>query len=284
MTTAAAATPPNGAAGAPAAGSTPSAGAPAGNWFDGIDDPELKSWVQTKNFPSVKEALGAYRKAEGFIGAPVDKLVRLPNDPSDEAAWGEVYGKMGRPAKPEDYKIPVPEGSDGQFAKDAAPVLHKLGLNQRQAEELGKWWNDYATNAEKASLEARSTENKKQEAALRGEWGDAFDQNQELARTAAKEYGLDEATIDKLEESLGFAGVMKLFHAIGSKQGEAKFVEGTGGGGGFKLGAAQAAERIKQLRADTDFQRKFNAGESAAVREWTDLHKVAYPGELTFGA
>jgi hypothetical protein len=112
---------------------------------------------------------------------------------------------------------------------------------------------------------------------LKSEWGGAFDQNVNVAKRAAQEFGVDAATIDKMESAMGFSGVMKFFNTIGSKLGEHAFVDGSGGegfNGAMTPNAAQS--RIRQLQNDGDFVKKYIAGNVDARAEMERLHKMAY--------
>lgn len=275
---------PSASTGQPGAGGSPSAAAPApgsgaGQWFDSFDDADLKGYTQNKAWESPAAAAKAYRDLEKYVGAPADKLMRLPADMGDAKALGDIYNKLGRPAKWEDYKLEVPDGDDGAFAKAFAPVMHEAGLSSRQAEALSKAWNAHHGSAQKAMLEARSAENAQQRDALTAEWGAANEQNLAIARKGAAEYGVDEATIDQLEDVLGYAGVMKLFHKIGSAQGEAAFVAGDQSGGfNGAMTPAGAQARIQSLQGDGDFMKRFLAGDTAAKSEWDRLHQMAYRG------
>lgn len=70
-------------------------------------------------------------------------LEKLPED-SDEKGWQELYEKLGRPEKVEDYGIKPPEGSDGTFLNTALSWMHESGLNKKQAETVINKFNEYA--------------------------------------------------------------------------------------------------------------------------------------------
>jgi hypothetical protein len=121
-----------------------------------------------------------------------------------------------------------------------------------------------------------------EEGALRSEWGHAHDQNVSVGKSAATALGIDEATIDKMESVMGYSGVMKFFHNIGSKIGEDSFVGGDKGGGsaGFKgaLSPHAAQERLTALRGDPEYVKKYLAGNVEAKQEMENLHRWAFQG------
>lgn len=270
-----------GQGGAPAAPAAPAA-APTGQWFDGFDD-DSKGYVQNKGWNDPKDLLGSYRNLEKLTGAGPDKLLKLPSG-TDPAEMDAFYAKLGRPESPEGYKLPVPDGDDGAFAKTAAGWFHELGLTATQAEKLSAKWNEHigqqAQQAEAGRAEQYKANIEKENQALSGEWGAAYEQNISIAQTAAREFGFDGPTIDKLEEALGFAGLMKFMHNVGSKIGEASFIAGDSNGAAGRFGVmtpAQAQSQIKSLQNDAGFIKRYTSGDSEAKAQMEKLHKWAYP-------
>jgi hypothetical protein len=259
---------------------TPSAPAPVGPW-DSLD-PDLKGYVENKGFKDTSAAINSYRNLEKLMGVPKERLLKLPEKADDKEGWGAVHDRLGRPDQATGYHIEVPkEGGDEKFASWAQNTFHELGLSKAQGETLAQKWNEYATGTMQQTEEAYNTEVSNQEQALKSEWGMAFDQNINMARKAAVGFGLDGDTIDKLEVSMGYAGVMKLFHSIGSKLSEDAFVAGSGTQPqGFGALTPQAAmDRMATLRADPEFVRRYTQNDANAIEEMGKLHKMAYPGD-----
>ena len=173
------------------------------------------------------------------VVAPVAVQVTLPGKDATPADWSKYYADIGAPKDATGYELPVPEGVDGAFAKEAATAMAKVGLLPNQASALAAWWNERvsstteagkaaATAAETARVTAADAAAKRDDAALRNEWGTAADQNMEHAKRAAREFVTPFAgdktadIITAIENSIGYAATMKLMHAIGSKIGEAQ--------------------------------------------------------------
>jgi hypothetical protein len=118
------------------------------------------------------------------------------------------------------------------------------------------------------------------EKALRKEWGAAHDQNVEIARNAARKLGFTPEAVDALEKTMGYDGVMKFMHGLGSKLGEANFVS-SGETQGFNgaMTPAAAKNRIQQLRGDPEFTRRYVAGGATERAEMERLHRMAYHDE-----
>lgn len=264
--------PPAGDPGTPPAGDKPAAS--SGSWYDNIDDADLKGYVQNKGWKDPKELADGYRNLEKLLGG---EKIPMPKGADDKEGWARVYDALGRPKTADDYKLQVPEGDDGAFAKVAAGKFHELGLTAEQAAGLNAWWNE--------TQQGRMTEYTQQTAAkaeadlqsLRSEWGAAYDENVEFGRRAAREYGLDQDKLTKIESALGTGEMIKLLAQIGRAQGESNFVDGGTGSKGFGMTPEAAQQRISALRADKDWTSKYLAGNADATQELARLMKLAYP-------
>ncbi|WP_186158995.1 hypothetical protein [Burkholderia gladioli] len=194
-----------------AAGAAPAAGADTANvppdWLQGIDDAELRTFVEGKGFKSAGEALAALR---------------------------EVEGKYAAPDKPEGYEL-----GDGDFAKTAATWFHENGVPAATAKALAGKWNTYVQDQTASAEAARVAAGEQQITALRTEWGDSYDKNVELGRQAMRKFGVSGEVIDKLAGASGDAAVIKTFSQIG-----AAISEGTlNPGGTASSGAALTEEQ-----------------------------------------
>lgn len=262
----------------PAVQAAPAPAPVATDWTSGLAD-ETKLYVQQKGFKDIGAVVDSYRNFEKLQGVPAENVLKLPTRPDDIEGWNNVYNRLGRPAKPEEYGITVPEkGGDPEFAKFAAGVFHEAGISKSQGEKIVNKWNERAQNQLKATEEARTAALAKEDKALRVEWGQAWEQNVKIGEKAANTFGLDDKQLTAIEQALGFSATMKLFHNIGAKLGEDKFVVADGNRGfGGVLTPAQARGRIQQLRQDPDFTKRYLAGESAAKEQMSSLHQQAYP-------
>ena len=257
---------------------TATTAAPAAtDWTTGITDDATRSWVVTKGYKDPGALATSAHHLEKLVGAGLDRVVQLPKENTPEA-WNAVYDKLGRPAKADEYKIPVPDGDKGEFASVAKNWFHEAGLNQAQAEKLAAKWNEHVGGIGKASAEAEMGKGAEQAAVLAKEWGAALDQNKAIAKQAVNALGVSGEQIDALQKAMGYDGVMKFFHSIGTKVGEADFVGGGGNQtGGGALTPVQAQAEIQQLRKDPDFVAQYTKGNVDARERMSRLHKMAYP-------
>lgn len=269
-------TPESGAPATPAAPAAPQAPAPT-DWTTGLSD-ELRGYVQNKGFKDPASALDSYRNLEKLMGAPKERLLKLPEG-DDPAAWKEVYERLGRPADPKEYQVAPPKGvDDPEYVNWARETFHELGLPKKQAEALAQKLAERAESQMSAKAEAYQTNVAQSEAQLKKEWGAAFEQNLNIAKNAARAFGMSPELIDKLEASMGFEGVMKFMHQVGSKVGEGSYVAGENRQSGFGVMTPEAAQqRIRDLRSDASFIQRYTAGGATEKQEMERLHRWAYP-------
>lgn len=248
------------------------------DWTTGLND-EQKGYLQAKNVKDVTTLLEGYRGLEKHFGAPKEHILKLPKPDADPKEWGEVFTRLGKPEKADDYGITVPkEGGDPKFADWAKNTFHELHLTKDQAVGVVSKWNEFMKANEEEATKELATNSQQQKASLDKEWGQASKLNTELAKGAASQLGVSEAQIDALQKVLGYDGTYKFFHSIATKIGEDRFVnpeQRDGFGGALSPGAA----RIKkaELMQDPTFREKFLAGERKAVQEMQKLNQMIDP-------
>ena len=263
---------------APPTGDVPAGDKPSapvnGNWYDNIDDADLKGYVQNKGWKDPKELADGYRNLEKLLGG---EKIPMPKGADDKEGWARVYDALGRPKTADDYKLQVPEGDNGEFAKVAAGKFHELGLTAEQARGLNEWWNQTQQGKMQEFAQQTAAKAEADLQSLKSEWGAAYDENLEFGRRAAREYGLDQDKLSKIEAAIGTGDMIKLLAQIGRAQGESSFVDGESGGKGFGMTPEAAQSRINALRADKEWTSKYLAGNADATQELARLMKLAYP-------
>jgi hypothetical protein len=252
-------------------------------WYSGLDA-DLVGWAENRGLTKLDAAAAAAAATKGhfnsekYMGVPAERLVKIPDwDKADQVEIDQYYTKNGRPSTPQEYKIPVPEGAPKEFADFAAGMFHKAGLSARQAEQVATMWNDYATIASAQHAEQQKANIASQEAALRREWGHAYEKNDFLAGEAIRKLGWEDSKLKALTAAVGFDTAMKLFADIGSKIGEDTYVSGGKPPSG-PMTPAQAQSRIKQLMSDKEFAAKYLNGNAEARNEMNRLHEMLSGG------
>lgn len=155
--------------------------APAYDWRTDIhpDVKEDKVWESVKD---IKGLTKAYADAAKYnVGA-----LKLPAPDAPAEEWGKVYDKLGRPAAPEGYEIHESDPGAAEFSA-LRGVAHVAGLSAKQWAALKEGYGRiHAEQASASKEEARTVT-----AALREEWGGAFDKKMGLAQQAIKLGGED---------------------------------------------------------------------------------------------
>lgn len=261
----------------------PAASAPAGDaWYSGIQNPEVRTWTEAKGFKdptAVAESAYNLEKLIGFDRA--GKTIVIPDENSSPETRAAFNAKMGVPADPAGYKLPVPEGQSDVFAKEASSWFHENGVSAKAAEGLTTKFNEYIARNEAAVMEAANVRSEQEFTSLKGEWGAAFDQNLELGKRAASQFipGTPEerqATLGALEQALGTGKLLKLMASIGSGLGEHK-VHSDGGNSG-RMTPAQANQRIAELKSNKDWTAAYLSGDKTKSAELQDLIAMANAG------
>lgn len=272
-----------GGQGAAAAGGTagtggsapPAAAAAPADWTSTFND-EFKGYVQNKGWKSPDQVVDSYRSLEKFHGVPPEQLVKLPKDlssPEGQQALEQLYTRLGRPATPDGYKVEIPkEHGSPEFAKGASEAFHKAGLTEGQAKAITDFFNNFAQGQIQARGEQFKQTIETGKANLKKEWGAAHEHNMSVARRAAAEFGADGKMIDAMEAAVGYDGVMKFFHGLGSKIGEATFHGGKGGSNpNAPMTPSQAKSRLAELKNDPAFIKRWAGGDATARAEVAKL-------------
>lgn len=268
------------AAGDGGAGAGAGAGSAAPFVWNGVElDADTGAWVQSKAIPDVKTALTSYRNLETLLGA--DKAGRAIVPPKDDAPaeeWLAFWNKLGRPETADGYKLPVPEGDAGEFAKVAASWFHEAGIPAKQAQKLAAKWNEFQTAAA-TKAEAEFTQKSALDLQeLQKAWGGEFEANAELARRARREAGLSDDEGIAIERALGVKKAAEVFSFLGKQFAEAAMKGGEGPGRGvFGATPQEAKARIEALKGDADWTAKYLNGDIDARAEFERLHRIAYP-------
>lgn len=175
----------------------------------------------------------------------------MPGKDATPEDWSAFYAQIGRPETPEGYELPLPEGDDGTFAKQMAPVLHKHGVTAEQAKGLAADWNamvaEQVAAMEKADADAAAamhSKNTAEAAALKNKWGQAHEANMHFAKLAVQQFmPADKAgdVIAAIESKIGYKATIEFLHGIGKGLGE----HDAAGLGASNVGASKTlAERL----------------------------------------
>lgn len=243
-------------------------------WMTGIAD-EIKSAITAKGFKTPADVTQAWYHAQRAIGA--DKIP-APKD----GVWDPVaLEKLGVPKDPSGYQIKRPElpagvTYDENFEKAALPILHKMGIPPAGAQALVDLYAGHVAQQGKAMADQQAAQATETVAALKTEWGKAYDQNIALAGRAVKHFGGD-ALVEALNTS-GAGNLPELIRAM-SKVGEllGEDTLKTGQSGGMMLTPAEALAEANKVMNSPEYTHPDKAIQMAAVAKAEALFAQAYP-------
>jgi hypothetical protein len=265
---------PEALAAAAAAEAAKTATAGGKSWFEGVADPELKGWLENKNYESPEAMAAAHRGLEKLLGS---EKVPLPKDEADAEGWDRVYKAIGRPDAPEGYGLEKLEGGDEGFAKQMAGLLFEAGVGQKQALRMGERWNAYMTEQAKVADDAFKVQSKQDWIDLQTEWGSATPAKQEHFRRGCAQFGVTADELRLIETQVGTKRAISLFAKIGEGLGEDEFIEGdTPKQMGMTPEAAKS--RKEALMADKQgWAKRYLEGGADERAEMERLNKIINP-------
>ena len=244
-------------------------------------------FVQNKGWASPEAAVESYRSLESLHGVPADQMIKIPGNPDDQKAWGEVYTKLGRPAEAKNYEFgEVLMGEDGvDLSADFQGWAHNAGLSQRQAKGIFDQFQTKMGQIQGESDQAVGLQAESDLTSLRTQWGQGFDAKIQAGSRFAQRFGLDGDKLTQLESVLGTKGLLEftamLGEAIGEHAGPAFEPTSADTGMQFGITPAHAKAKIADLKVDKDFQKRlFVTGDKDAKEHWRMLHEAAFPGQV----
>jgi hypothetical protein len=257
-----------GAAAAAAASAAAAAGGESGSvklpWLPNATTEEIafaqsKGWDKSNNAP-VDQVFRSYHNLQKTFGADkAGNTVMIPGETADDATRDAFFNRLGRPEKAEAYTAKEIAGLDADQTKDLLGVAHKNGFTDKQVAALKEWNDAQATKMQTDLTNKAKVEFAAQEANLKQTWGAAYDKNMGDAKIAANKLGLTADQVNAMQLGLGYDGVMKLIHQLGTGLGEGTFHTGDGGRAGGEnnnvMTPEQAKTELNRLTNDQEFQK-----------------------------
>lgn len=243
-----------------------------------------KGWDSKPVTEAALEVMRSYQEAERFLGAPKDKLVRLPKDAADEAGIKEFRTRIGVPDDVKGYDFNAVKFADGTALDPSAigalaPALHAAGVPKDRAPEIMAAFVKFMDGAEAEETASATAKLVVERDALKANWGANFEANKFIASQAVQKLGWDAETVSGLEKVVGYNKIMDALLKVGQMMGEDKFVaDPQGGANKGVMTVDQAKARLAELKADRTWVTKVNAGDAAANREHNDLVRLIAAG------
>lgn len=248
------------------------------NWREVLPE-EIRHNDSLAKFKDVGSVAKSYLELERRMGS----TVVIPKDTDKEEAWNSFYGKWGRPEKHEAYEFPkLPEQLkiDDAFGGSVKSLAHKMGLNQRQFNQLVEWGSEQSL----AVMNEQQKVSEQNQAKLRSEWGFRYNDNLEKAhKTLAMLVGFkdDHPFIKYLDNSnLGDdPEFLKFLLEVGTRFNEDTFVDSKSKQDVVEKD--QAKQKINEIRADPKhpYWNEQDARHGDAVKEMNRLYAIVFPHE-----
>jgi hypothetical protein len=257
------------------------------SWTDSLSE-ETRGYIESKGIKTPDDLVKGWKNAEGFVGTPAERLLRLPEKMDEPGALDEIYARLGRPGKAEEYEIPtvtIGKGDDGvDLSESFKEAAHGAGLTTPQATKLAEWYNGLLEKGYEAVAKQREEQGEADLLSLKTEWGESFDSRVASAKRAARALGWSEEQTDEIEGILGTKQLMKSLALYGANLGEhAQPGSDRLEGGGIGMSVAEARARFQARIKDEEFMAKVESGDVNALREFERLSELAAQAKDTGG-
>lgn len=244
-------------------------------WYGDIQNAEVKTWAENKNFSDIETSFKSHRALEQVMGG----RIAPPKDGEPFEAW-EGWDKLGVPKEAKAYAdvVKVPELPEGMaIDEELMNKAYDIGAQKRiPAAHLQEMVNLFA-ESEKAKFAAQKTIDETDRKELDGlylQWGTEKDQRLEQARRAVKALGMDDALIQEASFVKGSAHLVSKLAEIGRAMGEGSFVQfGANGMTPEKAKAEIAAMKADPVAVEA-LSNPNHASHQAMKKKWSDLQMI----------
>ena len=233
---------------------------------------------QVKDVPAMAKKLVHAQRALG-------NNVGIPGKNSTDEERDTFYKAVGRPDEPSGYEMPVegiPEGFEvpDEVMEGFRETAHRTGITDQQAAALYRWYAESDAGAKQMVATQSIQQREVAVAALRQEWGVAYEQNITQAQRAIQQFGSDEVFSAINNAGLGDnPDVLKFLASVGKAVADDEIM-GTGGATQHALAPSEAQNEIAALKKDQGFVTRLAAGDVDTKKKWDALHREAFPEEV----
>jgi len=245
---------------------------------------EAGVFIAKNGYKSHADVLKTAMNQEKLLGLPAAQLLKLPADRSPDKL-GEVFVQLGKPESAEAYglKEDASRGLDGPLMQAFPKLAHDLHLLPFQVEGLLKFIGDnYVAGAAARDKDAEAAF-AAAETAIKGEFGDAFEDKIDAIDAFISEHGGPEMQAYLFKSGRGndpvFAKFMDKVVALCAEGGLPGEKGRSGGPGGRKLSPAEAEAELRAFEAANDaaLRDRAHPDHKALVGEREKLIAKAYP-------
>ena len=233
---------------------------------------EQMGFIQSLQYKDAGALVEGLKNTRSYVGADKNTIIKIPKPAEDGTVdYSEVFKTLGRPDDASGYGF-----KETDFSKVAAPKLFELGITKAQADGLSKMLEDWNATTASGQAEAAEQARAKGIADLKKAWGADFEVNNEVAAKAVREMaeaaGLTQEDFDKIEDLIGVEKAVKMFHAIGTKDGGVKNLSN------YNAGVETpeiAAYKLKELQKDPETAKKLVQNDRKIIAEIKRLTELS---------
>lgn len=259
--------------------------APAGGtptWRDTLPA-ELKDDQTLANFSDVNALAAAHVSLKRHLGA--DKIP-VPGKMATDEDWQNVFTKLGLPPELKDYGVTFADGLtlNDEFKSTFLSTAHKNGILPKQAQAMVNWFSELNTKAEADTLASLRGKQEQDIAALKNEWGNAYQANITAANRLIRENGGEDFI--KYLDSTGLGNDVQIIKMIsklaGAFYGEDK-AKGQGSGASSSMAPADAKKAALAIINDKSnpmyeaYHTRLHPNHNAAMQEVQRLFADSAP-------
>ena len=248
--------------------------APAAVGFLDTLNEENRGNPSLQKFKDVNNLAKSYTHLERMVGA--DNMARPAENWSDDQ-WGEFYNASGRPEAPTNYEISL-EGKLGDSTLEAfRESAHEAGLNNKQAQTIASFMDGSLEQMEVERYDHAETLLQEGVAELKQEYGQAFEQQLQLANGAARQLlGNKTEILNEIELADGrllgdHPDIIRMFSAFAKEIGEDKIV---GEPTELVMTADEAGRKIPEIMASGPYKDHRHPEHLTYVAEASRLFRI----------
>ena len=233
---------------------------------------DLKTNKSLQNFKDVEGLAKSYLHLNSLLGKKFSDM-----SPEELDSY---YTKLGRPEAQDGYKLPdtIEQQETSGWYKEQA---FKLGLTQDQAKGLAESYHELEQDMIQKQQAQMQQAQEQWMADIKQEFGGAFEQRIETAKTAVREYGGEELKQYLNETGLGnHPAMVKAFAKIGQDMAEDSLTT-TEAKASFGTTPSEAKQELALQLRDPDFMQAYKSpshpGHKDAVAQRQRLYQIAHP-------
>lgn len=207
-------------------------------------DGDTQKMFGAKKIETVQGLIDMAVNGEKMIGSLGGKTMKPPEPGKlvDYFKSNAEQFKVPATADAYDWKKPdMPEGFefDDAMEREFKTWAHERGLPSELFQDFGDFGSKMLIGLQQAQAAAVMKEVEVGQSALKQDWGNDFTKNVEIAQMAARQFGLGDDVIGKVNAEIGAPATIKLLHALGSKMDGASLITGDGASAATQKDQAQ---------------------------------------------